>query len=649
MKMYPDRLEWFLNRLITMSAPEIIYRGKQFLQKKIESVSSNDIKPDKYHLDSYPDKILFVDDIKYNSFDDIINIFGINYNYTKNTDWHLDIRSNKRFPEIFSKDIQIRSEKYGIAKVVWEVNRLQFLLYISLNYQKTKDLQHLNLFMEILTDWKVSNPFLVGINWYSNIEISIRLIVWFFCWEVLNVNELVKNNSKFHLFVENIWLPIIYLHCRYSYDNPSKYSSANNHLVAEAAGLFIASSYWKFEESGKWNGYSKQILEREIVKQHSKNGINKEEAAEYIQFITDFFLYAFVVGEKTNNHFSENYKNVFKKIFTYINEFLDVKSNFPKYGDEDDGKVVSWSSDNHFNNFKSLCTSGAIIFNDCSLKSEDDNYDLKNYFLFGHEGKEKYNNLESGKSGVKSKFYNEEGHFIFKNIFKDKEVYLHFDAASLGYLSIAAHGHADSLSFMLNIDGKPFIVDPGTYTYHSEPEWRKYFIGTLAHNTIRIDGKDQAVIGGPTMWLNHYKSKVIKTEQNGQRELAAGTHNGYNKIGVEHSRSIEYYKSDGRFIIEDNIKINDAKSHIVEIPFHLHPEIKTELIDKNIYLLCNDTAKIKLHLDDQLSPQVIRGQTDPILGWYSPSFYNKEQTSVVYSKIETDKTITIRSEIQILE
>jgi hypothetical protein len=466
---------------------------------------------------------------------------------------------------------------------------------------------------------------------------------------VLNVNELVKNNSEFHLFVENTWLPIIYLHCRYSYDNPSKYSSANNHLIAEAAGLFIASSYWKFKESGKWNKYSKQILEKEILKQHSKNGINKEEAAEYIQFITDFFLYAFVVGEKTNNHFSESYKSVFRKIITYINEFLDAKGNFPKYGDEDDGKVVNWSSDEHFNNFKSLCTSGAIIFNEGSLKSGNSNYDLKNYLLFGHEGKEKYNNLESGKSGVKSRFYNEEGHFIFKNIFKDKEVYLHFDAAPLGYLSIAAHGHADSLSFILHIDGQPFIIDPGTYTYHSDPEWRKYFIGTLAHNTIRIDRKNQADIGGPTMWLNHYKSKVLETQQNERRELVVGTHNGYKKIGVEHLRSIEYFKNEGRFVIQDDIKLNTDKKHTVEIPFHLHPSVKAELIDKNIFLLSNDATRIKLHLDDQLSPQIIHGQTDPILGWYSPSFYKKEQTSVIYSKFETDKTITIRSEIQILE
>ena len=86
---------------------------------------------------------------------------------------------------------------------------------------------------------------------------------------------------------------------------------------------------------------------------------------------------------------------------------------------------------------------------------------------------------------------------------------MHFDAAPLGYLSIAAHGHADALSFILHVDGQPVFIDSGTYTYHTEPEWRQYFIGTLAHNTIRINQKDQAVNGGPTLWTKHYKTSII--------------------------------------------------------------------------------------------------------------------------------------------
>ena len=49
--------------------------------------------------------------------------------------------------------------------------------------------------------------------------------------------------------------------------------------------------------------YAQKGLEKEMLEQHS-SGINKEEAAEYIQFITDFFLLPYIVGERTEQPFS---------------------------------------------------------------------------------------------------------------------------------------------------------------------------------------------------------------------------------------------------------------------------------------------------------------------------------------------------------
>ena len=88
--------------------------------------------------------------------------------------------------------------------------------------------------------------------------------------------------------------------------------------------------------------------------------------------------------------------------------------------------------------------------------------------------------------------------------------HLVFDAGPLGYLGIAAHGHADALSFCLAIDDAWWLVDPGTYAYHSAPEWRSYFRGTSAHNTIRVNGNDQSQMGGAFMWLRKAHATVLE-------------------------------------------------------------------------------------------------------------------------------------------
>ena len=82
------------------------------------------------------------------------------------------------------------------------------------------------------------------------------------------------------------------------------------------------------------------------------------------------------------------------------------------------------------------------------------------------------------------------------------------DAGPLGFLSIAAHGHADCLSLLLSVSGKELLVDPGTYCYHTEREWRDYFRSTAAHNTVRVDGVDQSQIAGAFLWAEKAEASV---------------------------------------------------------------------------------------------------------------------------------------------
>lgn len=470
---------------------------------------------------------------------------------------------------------------------------------------------------------------------------------WFVCWEILQVNKLIKENKEFKQFVETIWLPLIELHGRHAYRYESKYSSSNNHLIAEGSGLFVAGSYWSFKNSGEWIKKGQQILESEIKKQHSENGINKEEASEYIQFITDFFLVAYVVGERTGHNFSNNYKSALEKIFDYIHHLMNVSGNVPYYGDDDDGKVLSLGPDGQ-NNFQSLLVSAAVLFENPHFKTKGNLFDQKNAILFGETGKELFESLQNSTVDTETRLYEKEGHFLIKKGDGEKEIYLHVDVAPLGYLTIAAHGHADALSFFLQIDGAPFIIDPGTYTYHSYPDWRGYFKGTLAHNTIRVDKLDQSTNGGPCLWLDHFSVELLEVDENSERVFINGTHNGYEKIGVTHSRSYIFDKRHDKITIHDQIEVQDDMEHFYEIPLHLHPSITHSQINSNEFDLANSNERrVKIVLDNKLETKVVNGSENPILGWYSPSFLQKEPTSVIYGTIECKGSFELITEISI--
>ena len=641
-------ISWYINRLKTMSVSEIPYRLNQMVKSKIEKV---------YCMNKPFSKIDYT--IKKNQFgyfekseeiiDSTFNVFGKQVDFSNNNiDWHKDVFSGEKFPLSFSKSIDIRHNHNLSAKNVWEVNRLQFLLLIALNYRHTNDKKYISQFCNIVKSWTENNPYLVGVNWYSNIEVNIRLIVWYFCWQLFDFEEIIKSDPEIKEFVDLIWVPCIYKHCLYSYKNPSRFSSSNNHLISEYAGLFVATSLWKFKKSEKWNKYAKAGLEKEIIRQHSENGINKEEAAEYIQFITDFFLISYVVGENSNNSFSAEYKNRLKAIFSYISTLIDTEGNFPQYGDEDDGRCLIFENNEHINNFLSLLASATIIYKDSNFKAKSKGIDIKSKILFGSDSVSVFNNIEDKTVNETSTFFEKEGHFFFKKTEDNKEIYFHFDAAPLGYLSIAAHGHADALAFILHVDGQPVMVDSGTYTYHTEPEWRHYFMGTLAHNTICINNTNQASIAGPTMWLDHYKTKIIKTESDQDIEKVEALHNGYKKLGLFHKREIVFNKNENLFFIKDKISSKNQKEYKISIPFHIHPKMKvTSLTEKSIEIK-NLPGKrdVILEFSEPVNYKIINGQTKPeILGWYSKSFMHKENTNTILCNFITNNSFYFETKL----
>ena len=636
------KISWYIKRLKTFSLGEFFYRIRQrvrthvFDKRQMEKSSapvelpkSSIIEDGSAHLD-YP------------IFDKTVDVF-------KPVRWHLDLSTGREFPKSFAHKIDIRSDKYGSAKHVWEVNRMQFMLHIAMLYKNSGNGKYLDLFRYHLTSWKNENPYMVGVNWYSNIEVNLRLICWYFCWQVLDVDGVCADIAKeptFKEFVRDVWRPLIYEHAEYSYNHPSLCSSANNHLISEYAGLFVVACGWDIPNRKARLEYAKAGLEREILTQNTAEGVNREEAAEYIQFIDDFFLIAAVVGRRAGVEFSEAYNKRLHSMADYMNAMLDCNCNYPMYGDGDDGFVLRPDSGGHFNNFKSLLSSFAVYFEDASFKRAGVMWDEKNELLFGYEGRKKFLMLPTVNTGFLTdgnRFFSESGHFIFRRAEGIAgsgfcETYLHFDAAPLGFLSIAAHAHADALSFILHVDGFPVVVDPGTFTYHTQKDLRAYFVSTIAHNTVCVNGKNQANQAGPTMWLNHYKAKVVSCDEKSGEVLA--THNGYASDGVTHMRKIQFNCDKNEFMIVDTLRCEKVAT--VEIPFHLHPETTVRLDGRMVALDVPGARRVMIELDEKLTYTV---RDD---GWYSEHFGEKVPMQYLYAKTECKGDAVFVTKLRVL-
>src|SRR5690606_32758000 len=158
----------------------------------------------------------------------------------------------------------------------------------------------------------------------------------------------------------------------------------------------------------------------------------------------------------------------------------------------DDALMLRLSHEPGWDPYRSLLATCALLFDRADFKHKAGRLDDKTRWLFGPAAQARWDALPARPAPPRLTFP-AGGHYLLGSDFDTaREVRIAIDCAPLGYLSIAAHGHADALAFTLSVAGHELLIDPGTYAYHTQKTWRDYFRGTLAHNTVRIDGEDQS-------------------------------------------------------------------------------------------------------------------------------------------------------------
>ncbi len=86
--------------------------------------------------------------------------------------------------------------------------------------------------------------------------------------------------------------------------NLSRFSSANNHLIGEAAGVYVAASTWPlWPQMAEWGERCRLVLEEECHKQNAPDGGNREQAFAYQTFVLDFLLIAGTGGARPRRGF----------------------------------------------------------------------------------------------------------------------------------------------------------------------------------------------------------------------------------------------------------------------------------------------------------------------------------------------------------
>jgi hypothetical protein len=565
---------------------------------------------------------------------DRLRIFDLDFPVSFDFDWHRDYRNNKQAARRFGPMLDTRDPSaVGDIKYIWEINRHQYLS--ALAYADGSE-QNIPYIVRSLDRWLRENPYLCGVNWTSSLELGLRVISWSLLYPRIAC-EMVRDTDLMQR-----WLGSLYLHLQRIHLHRSVYSSANNHLVGELVGLYVgAVCFPLWRESRGWAVEAREALEQEIQTQVSNDGVNREQAMSYHLFTLELLLLAYTVAKNLGEPFSNNFEQRLRAMMHYLDAVATPTGDLPWYGDSDDGRGFLFSKEE--SPLAVTTQLGALLFDDASLWRFSKGLTAATRALIPSATPA----LAEGKRACSELF--QDGGMAAVDT-HDGSRKLVMDFGRLGYTRIAAHGHADALSIWLAIDGEYFIVDCGTYAYHSNPAWRTFFRGTAAHNTARIDGKDQSVMGGRFLWTSKANARLLRFEDRGNSVLIEAEHDGYTRLNdpVMHRRSVSFDRHTGSVALSDTFQCNDR--HEVELFFHLHEDTRINRIETGVA----DTTWRGRHIvfgspDHGLKWEFVRGGDQPILGWRSRCFGQKQPIPSLRIGGSLHNTTTIHTNIYIQE
>ncbi len=531
--------------------------------------------------------------------------------------WHWDPISRRIWPrEAYCFGIDHRGASgYGDVKFVWEYNRLQFLPPIAALAAVTGRDDRTAFCLQQLESWIDANPPFKGVNWGSGIELALRAI------SILTVLAFVEDsaisaalNRKLRacLAAHAFWLD------RY----PSKHSSANNHRVAEAAGLFLIGTLAPdLKHADTYAVRGRRALFAEVERQFHEDGVGAEQSPTYGSFTIELYLLCAWLADHVDKPFPSSMARRLGRAGEYLRWITDPASNQPRIGDDDEGRIFSSRQGRETHYVSSVLGCLASYLKRPDLAPPATPPHLRN-LIFGAPPRRR-----PAPKGTRS--FDAGGYTVMRNEIVGRNALLVMDHGPLGHLSIAAHGHADALALWLHLDDQPVLVDAGTFLYHSGSRWRDHFRSTSAHNTLSLGGASSSTMAGAFNWS--HKARAWREQPAigaGEYEMAAG-HNGYQRgFGVIHRRKVSV--TDNRISVKDTLLGDFTQLPAVEIGFLFHPDLDVT-VEAGAVCVASKTEHHLLCMmpDPGLSASLYRAETSPPRGWYSPSFGEKCPASMV--------------------
>jgi hypothetical protein len=546
-------------------------------------------------------------------------------------DWHLDPVSGRRAPLVhWSRLDPLDPAEVGDSKVVWELNRHQWMVSLGQAYRLTEDERYAETFVKYLRDWMQTNPPGMGINWASSLEVALRLISW--CWALFLFKRSKALSPELFLCLgEGIGTHASHVEKYLSY-----YFAPNTHLTGEALGLFYAGVVFpELRPDGRWRELGARILVDQLQRQVLPDGVYFEQSTCYQRYTVEIYLHFLILAACNDIAVPTTVQERVQRLLDFLLAIRLPDGALPQIGDADGGWLLPLTP-RAADDARNVFAIGAALFGRSDYAWAAGGLAPETIWLLGPTGVKASAALcPAPPETAPSRLFSCGGYAVMRSGWEPDAHQLIFDVGPLGCPLSGGHGHADLLSIQCSAFGEPYLVDAGTYGYTEDQTWRNFFRSTAAHSTIRVDGIEQATPAGPFKWQSRPCARLRRWLSTEALDSADAEHDAYRTLPdpVVHRRRVLFVKPRYWVVVDD---LDGAADHGAEVRFQFAP-LAVRMDPPGWVRALGRQGQgllIRAFATVPLTTTLHEGQLAPIQGWCSPDYGRRQPAPVlIYSTV----------------
>ena len=197
------------------------------------------------------------------------------------------------------------------------------------------------------------------------------------------------------------------------------------------------------------------------------------------------------------------------------------------------------------------------------------------------------------------------------------------DAGPPGPPHQPGHAHCDMLSFVLDLDHRPVVVDTGVHGYEGDP-YREYVRSTRAHNTVSIGGREQHEVWATFRVARRGRPLEASVERGTAAYEFRGACRSYHWGAAVHRRHVRV--DDRSLTVTDTVVGAPGSSRTSWL--HLHPDFDVERTGDFEFTATAQVAeagtdgvlRLEIEFNGFASVHELRGEREPVQGWHCPEF-----------------------------